>query len=499
MLNSVDFSVYRKQSKKGIFVIYFQILYKIFKIFWALLFIFVQRISKIPETTLLYIYVGVFLLFLFFLIIAYLSFKNFQFKIDKHHFVLKKGILKKTTTSIPFDRIQNINFKQNIIQQLINVHEVIIETAGSSVAEISIKALSFSEASALKDNISSFNNDVSENLEKLDDKPFVKIGFSALFKVALTENHLQSLLLFVAILLGFYQQISDVIEGFGKQLALDTYILENTSQLQTNIIFIITSIVLLCIVGILSSITRVFLNHYKLTVFLKNFSLEIYQGLFTKKALVLKKDKVQHITISDNFIKRKLGISYITFNQAISGNSSKKQQKTIKIVGCKNQEIHTVKTLLYPNENLDSFKKSEVNSYYKVRLYSRGIIFLLILNTLLYIGFDSEYPFLINLFFIPLLPIAISFIYKKRRYLFSEELLLIKAGVVETHQTYLPFFKVQNIQLKQNYFQARRNIADIVFQTASGKIKIPCIDLYKARKIYNYTLFKIANSNKTWM
>ena len=66
-----------------------------------------------------------------FLIRAYLIYKNFQFKIENEHFILKQGILKKTNTSIPFDRIQNINFKQNIIQQIIGVFEVSIETAGS--------------------------------------------------------------------------------------------------------------------------------------------------------------------------------------------------------------------------------------------------------------------------------------------------------------------------------------------------------------------------------
>ena len=52
---------------------------------------------------------------------AYLSYRNFKFKIVDHQFVLKKGIIKKSNTSIAFDRIQNINFKQNLIQQFINV------------------------------------------------------------------------------------------------------------------------------------------------------------------------------------------------------------------------------------------------------------------------------------------------------------------------------------------------------------------------------------------
>jgi len=53
--------------------------------------------------------------------------------------------------------------------------------------------------------------------------------------------------------------------------------------------------------------------------------------------------------------------------------------------------------------------------------------------------------------------------------------------------------------LKQTIFQAQKNVADLVFQTASGKIKIPSIQLEKAQQIYNYTLFKVETSKKSWM
>ena len=72
-------------------------------------------------------------------------------------------------------------------------------------------------------------------------------------------------------------------------------------------------------------------------------------------------------------------------------------------------------------------------------------------------------------------------------------------GSLGTHYTYLPFFKVQNIEMKQNIFQEKRNIVDLVFQTAAGKIKIPCINKEKAIEIYNYTLYKVENSTAPWM
>ena len=77
--------------------------------------------------------------------------------------------------------------------------------------------------------------------------------------------------------------------------------------------------------------------------------------------------------------------------------------------------------------------------------------------------------------------------------------MLVGSGTIETHLTYLPFFKVQNIKLKQSYFQERKNIADVVFQTASGKIRIPCLPKELALQIYNFTLFKVETSQQSWM
>ena len=501
MDNTENFSQFRRQSKKGILVIYLDILYKALKAFWILLFFFIQKFSKISENTLFYIYLGVGVLFVFFLVRAFLIFKNFQFKIENEHFILKKGIIKKTNTSIPFDRIQNINFKQNIIQQIINVHEVNIETAGSSKAEISIKALSFHEASELKKAITVFDksNNESKSRDELDEKPLLKVGFLELLKVSLTENHLQSLLLLVAILVGFYQQINELFDSLGKREILDDYITENSSTLETSVYLIVGLLVVLTITAVLSSVVRVLLRHFNLTVFVKNNALEIYQGLTTKKSVILKKDKIQHITISHNPLKKKLGISFITFKQAISGKVKKKQDKVIKIVGCKVNQVSAIKTLLFPDENLEIYEKNYSDLYLKIRLYIRSTLLLLVLNIGLYIVFQNNHIFWINLLLVPVFIFSIELSFRKRYYLFNEDLLLVAQGTIETHKTYLPFFKVQNVKLKQTFFQARKNVADVVFQTASGKIKLPCLPLEKAHKIYNYTLFKVETSHKSWM
>ncbi len=500
MVNHSLFADFSKQSPKGILVIYAKLLFKAFKATWILLIIFIQRFSKFSEETLVYVYIGIIVFLVFFLIRAYLVYTNFLFKIDDGQFVLKEGILQKKNTSISFDRIQNINFKQNLIQQLINVYEVSIETAGSKDTEIAIKALTFEKAQALKMALSLVKKKKQQlELEEKQPKPLLKIGFKELFKVSLTENHLQNLLVFMALVFGALQQLNDVFIGIGEKDVLGNYVDVNPKDIFNSIIIFVIFILILIVIGVLSSLVRILLFHFNLTLFIKDKSFEITQGLLTKKSIILSKGKIQSITISTNPIKKKLGISFVTFKQAVSGKVKKQQNKLIRIIGCKIEQIKTIKELLYVDDSVDDETRYVPNNYYKLRMYFRSTIGIVILNSVIFFLIKDATWLWVNMLVVPVILLLIHLRYRKAFYQFNKELLLIGKGRVETHVTYLPFFKVQNIKIKQTIFQKRRKVVNLVLQTASGKITLPCIEENRAITLYNYILYKVESSKESWM
>jgi putative membrane protein len=502
MNNLFDFSTFSRQSTKGILVIYIAHLYKFLKLTWILVFLIVKDFTKITnKVDAIYIYAGVAFFLIFFLVRTYLIFKNFQFKIENEHFILKQGILKKTNTAIPFHRIQNINFKQNIVQQIIGVFEVSIETAGSSTTEISIKALSLQKATALKEVISK-NTKLSEAevVEEQHTKPLVRIGVKELFKVSLTENHLQNLLIFFAIVIGLLQQLQQVTDSLGKTELIDGFIEENTNAISASIFLVIILLLLLTVVALVSSFVRVFLVHFNLTAYLKEDAFEINQGLFTKKSIILKKQKIQNITISTNPLKRLIGISFITFKQAVSGKlNNKKKDKLIRIVGCKKEQVEIIKASLFEPSEVENNEKKLPENYYKRRIFIFTFLFLIVSYTIAYLIFSNFEIFYSTIVIIPIVVFLILKKVKKRFYKISDDMLLVGKGLLETHVTYLEIFKVQNIKMQQTIFQKRSNVADLILQTASGKIKIPCIDFNEAINIYNHTLYKVETTKTSWM
>lgn len=499
MDNSHDFSDFSRQSAKGIIIIYVDLLVKFFRASWVLFFLFFRKISSFSSVQLLYVYLGLASIFIFFLVRSYLLYSNFLFKVTKDHFILKRGIISKSNTTISFDRIQNINFKQNLIKQIINVYGVTIETAGSSKTEIKIKALSFENAMALKDSLSVQKNvvEVEENVEK--ETALLTISFKELFKVSLTENHFQSLLLFVALLVGLFQQVEQLIKGIDEKDYLEEYLNQGTDVLLGNVLLIFILVFFLFIVAIITSFIRVFLFHFNLTVFVKKDAFEINQGLFTKKSIVLKKQKIQSITVSTNPIKKWIGISYITFKQAVSGKINQKKDKLIRIVGCKNDEVLKVKNHLYTTLEIDKEEPEKLDVYYKYRMFFQSFLFLIAVNFFLYLVYNDVVIFSLNILMIPLFYGIIILKYKKRFYKVVDDLLVVGQGVVDTHHTYFEIFKIQNVKMKQTIFQHRKNVADIVIQTASGKIRIPCLQLSRASELYNYFLYKVESNQNSWM
>lgn len=66
------------------------------------------------------------------LLIARLLYRNYLFEITPYAFRKEHGAFHKRTVSIPFEQIQNINVRRSILDQLLGLAHVEIETAGDS-------------------------------------------------------------------------------------------------------------------------------------------------------------------------------------------------------------------------------------------------------------------------------------------------------------------------------------------------------------------------------
>ena len=125
--------------------------------------------------------------------ISYLQYLFFTFHIDEENgeFVIQKGVLNKTRITIQLHKIQQVNINQSLIQRLVGVHKLEIDTAGSDKKEASISAISHELATILKERLinhsqSELTENAEKNVEEITPTSFIKIGLPSLIKIGFT-------------------------------------------------------------------------------------------------------------------------------------------------------------------------------------------------------------------------------------------------------------------------------------------------------------------------
>lgn len=68
---------------------------------------------------------------------AYLIYNNFLFEINEDGLFIESGIIHKGQVSLPFDQVQNVNIERTILDRMLGLAKISIETAGSAVGNVS--------------------------------------------------------------------------------------------------------------------------------------------------------------------------------------------------------------------------------------------------------------------------------------------------------------------------------------------------------------------------
>jgi len=469
-MTTINFSVPQRQSILAC-VFYFLLAIKNFITkLWPLLALYLIK-DNLRELVQEYIWLSIPILLLT-ILHSYLSYLNFFFYIENEELILKEGYLRKKQTAIPFDKIVSINTKQGIIQQILGVVEVEVDSAGSKLTEIKIKALSKDIAQALDHHLS--NNTKQENKEDSENtveetKEIISLGYSQLFRVGITQNHFKGLLIIIAFVYNIYYQIKDFYE---EELESTTIQAESFLE-ETNFTgLLIIVFLILCISLIVSmSISTLLYYELKLKELPKAFFLQ--SGLFNRRSVNIPFNRIQAITTQSNILQKLARISTITLSQSNS-NINNKKSTSVKIPGCETKHTKHIEQLIFRKDFAD-FVALKPNSIF----LRRQIIWLAIipaLISLILIHFSLMYIF-ISLSLL-LFGIYISILnFKKRKFLYNSDFLIINKGLFSNLSTTIEYYKIQGISLKQSYFQRRRKVADLFISVAGSSITCTDIDI----------------------
>ena len=500
-MSDLDFFKPQRQSVVGILLIFSTAVFQLVRNFWVLGVYFVVR--EVDERVLFFSLLGGILILLLTLVYSILSYLRFRFYIaeDKGEFVLEKGVISSQVLSIPYNKIQQVNFKRNLLQRIIGVYSVVIDTAGSKDKEVEIQALSKAQADTLgkllmdlaeKEKMEEAADQAPlESSEAVEQSPSEwehKLGFASLLKLGLTSNYFRGL----AILIAFYFSLKEQLQFTEEVLpAPDLYLVELFSTLGL--------ILLLILVGMLITLGETFIKYYNLELKKLPAGLQLEMGLRENTRITLRAERVQLLQVLTNPLQKKLDLYKLKLALASSGDDLKKDR--IQIPGMPQEIVKKVEAYLYSSP-ISEDRQLRPHHLVLFRRVAGGFLPLIIGSLILVFSSFSLSPgwALGAVILYVLLLVSFQILYfRSLKLSVSKDFLVKHSGVWIKKKQIIEMYKLQSVSVSQPLWYKKRKLVNLIFHTAGGDVEFVFVDENEAIALMNYLLFKIESSERPWM
>lgn len=488
----------QRQSSIGILILFLNSLQKYARAFLPILFIWVVNIEKF---SVIWLVIGLIAATLSVAFFAYLQYRNFTFYLDpdRAEFVISEGILNKTVTIIQLNKIQQVNITQSLLQRIIGVFSLEVDTAGSTKKEGRISAVSHELAIALKEQLlESSNNLPSESAPEsvATAKPFISIGFSSLLKIGITSNYLKSFGLILAFLATVYENVRQYAE-YSKY---DTNQINDFVNQQDVLTAVGIVVIILFTTTIVINLIRVLVRYYNYKISQQQESLLLSFGLINTKSTILRPERIQITSVSQNYLQRKMDILEIKVKQAASGNVKEQRKSVIEIPGCNSSERDAILKLLY---SVIPEKGVMLRPNFRKLGFSIFLIIIVPLSVFYSLAYYAEPRFFdFTAFAILYAVFALSvlfFAFRNYRLFIHDRFIIKQSGAWDITNSIIEPGKIQALSTSQLFWHKSLNIGSLTIHTAAGDLHFQLGNFNAIANFVNLWLYELERSDSNWM
>lgn len=485
-----DFSQPQRQSAVAILLVVFKTLKVLFRQIALPFFVFVFMGKKSNDygTYFIVFISGISLISMVYSIINH--FRSYYY-LNNDELVVHSGILGRNKLSIPLERIQSINFEQNLIHRLFNVKKLKLDTAGTGEKEMELAAIDAGKAEALRKLlISEIKLTNSPHIaEDKKDKAIFALGFVDLIKAGFVENHLKSGGLIFVFLWWIYANLQEV------GINAEDYI-EEVDRPAFSITLFALGIGFFLVLSLIISMFRTIIKYFNLHLKRSGNGFIIQMGLLNTQTISALDHKIQTVSWSDNLLKKWLKIHDLRLKQA--SNKEVESKASITVPGCSISHIREVCSFVFPGWQQHDFVFSKVHKNYLYRSYYFSVLLtiLIIAAALIFKSYETIYAALVLLAFL----VIMSYLgYQKLAYAINDQWIYLKGGAFGDKNVVSAIYKTQSLKISQNPFQKKKNLVNLTLYNASGNENIPFIAEREAYQIANSVLFKVETDKRSWM
>lgn len=433
------------------------------------------------------------------IVFSWLQYQRFTFHISGNELVIQSGVLVRERTTISFERIQSVHLHENFMQRILDITGLKIDTAGSQAKELEIKALEKPYAYQLQEALQPQKAATSTTDEPTTEATtnshiLVKLGLKDFLKVALTDNHFRNGALVASVMIGFLVQLQEIISTFYASITNEVM----TTIMQTGIMTAFLLLILFLIVTVMVSLVSNILNFYDFESSLTDESFKVKGGLIKRNEYTIPYRKIQLMEWRSNFMRDSFGMKSVQVYQGQSASQDAGQN--VVIPACYEDQTTRIMDTLFPEWKAnDGYAAVRPDNFYMIFLFNIFAIPGIIAAALVGYFLDVTYAAIGFPIYAGLVALYTTKFVKSVSLETNGELIYYKRGWLFPKSTVLKPFKIQAVELHQNFLQKRRHIAHLSFHTAAGFRTIRFLPIQEAKKLYDLLLYKVEVYKGSWM
>jgi len=381
--------------------------------------------------------------------------KRYEYRVTADTFDIRSGVFSRREREIPFERIQNVDIAQNVVQRALGIAELRLETAGGNATEAALRYVSQAEASRLQELISDRKRGETapETAEERDGDVLFELDGRELAVLGVTSANFRLVGLIVVGLsfLGSPVAARQISPRVGLLLLLGPA-------------FAAAGLVILWLASGLQAVFR----YYGFQLSRHGEELRYKRGLLQQYNGTIPLSKIQTLMIRENVLARAAGYGSLVIETAgyAPGQGGSDVESAVPIAK-RDRVLELAQTI----EDVGEVSFSRPPRRARMRYLARYTIVVGVITGLLYgvqfVTGELPYWYLGTATWL-LAPIAAHLKWAHLGYYVDEEYVVTRSGFWTRRTTIVPIYRVQTVTDSQTIFQRRRDLGTLVVDTATS-------------------------------
>ena len=459
----------------------------------------------------------------------------FRFRLEEDRILIRQGFLRKTALDLPYDRVQAINVERSVLDRLLGLVTVSLDTAGSAGAEGQLPSVSLECAEWLRARVAigrggRIGDDAAAGGEPSADPTVERVGGERPGPVGYLGEELLKLtsgdmiriglsnrnILVAAAFLGAITETLGFVEE-ALQPAFDAAeaAFAGADGLARTILVALLALSALVVVSSLV-VGAAFLRYHNYTVWRQGTAFRSRAGLLTQKEVVVETAKIQQLTLSQNLVMRWFGRYRLRAMPAAllpgqgGDTPSFNFAEVLEIPLLRSPLAEELRARMLGREGRaltllpHSPEFIRVSPHYIRALTLRigivpGLAGTLLLLRLL--GPTASWGIATGIWWLAWMMLSGLLAWQRWRrqgYMYDDDGLASRSGLVGRKVDVFLFRKAQSVTVRRSPLQRRKGLATLEVVLACGAVRVPYIDYGFACRLRDYILYRAESSDRRW-